>query len=74
MLNGGHTGHWESTLHGSQIEIPEAGELLIEMSRLTNIIILYYIILYYIILYYIILNYIYIYISICNLFRTLSIV
>ena len=33
MLNGGH---WGSTLDGSQIEIPEAGELLIEMSRLSN--------------------------------------
>jgi len=33
VLNGGH---WGSTLDGSQIEIPEAGELLIEMSRLSN--------------------------------------
>ena len=39
MLNGGH---WGSTLDGSQIEIPEAGELLIEMSRLTNKIIYRY--------------------------------
>ena len=78
MLNGGH---WGSTLDGSQIEIPEAGELLIEMSRLSNKII-YSNIYIYLYLYLYLYLYIYIYLSIClsvylsiyNLFITLSIV
>ena len=76
MLNGGH---WGSTLDGSQIEIPEAGELLIEMSRLSNKIIYSNIYIYISVSISISLSlYLSIYLSVClsiyNLFITLSIV